>query len=395
MSDLPVTFGNIAIRILKVLLSYHSSTIVVAFDKYKSPSIKDNEHARRQACDQRMYSITGASQKRGKDFATELRNITFKESLIKFLLKYWDSDDMAPFFDSKTLYVNYDECYKFEVHDGKVRKTVVQALSCPAHEEADTKIVYHAAQIDHSESDLDKDDYNVLIRCSDTDIVVIMLGNMEHVKRPMQIWMELGTGNAHRFINVTKLYNLLGPAVCSALPALHALTGCDYNPAFYRKGKKKPFELLEASLEYQQALTRLGDANNDSTTEDFEVFERFVCQMYGRKSLNDVNDCRDAIFASSYKCKKADDTFKIKTKNFDASALPPCKSELENQLRRTAYISSIWRNAHLQHPTHLEPTDCGWHEVDGKYQINWFEGEQLPKFVNEVVIQPENAGMQI
>lgn len=248
LKDMLVGFGSIAIKILKVLLAFDCNNITVAFDTYRSPSIKDNEHARRQTSEERNYTISGPGQKLSKDFAIELRNINFKQSLITFLLDYWTCEEMAPFFGTKTLYVNYEVCHKFQVQAGKVQKTVVESLCCPEHEEADTKIVYHATQLDYLDGQYDDINYNLLIRCCDTDILVIMLGNIEHVKKPMQIWMELGVGNAHRYINITKLHTLLGPTVCSALPALHALTGCDYNPAFYRKGKKKPFELLATQI---------------------------------------------------------------------------------------------------------------------------------------------------
>lgn len=59
----------------------------------------------------------------------------------------------------------------------------------------------------------------VTIRTSDTGIVIIMLANMEHLQGSMKIWMDLGLGNAHQYIEVK-----LGPIFSLALPALHALT---------------------------------------------------------------------------------------------------------------------------------------------------------------------------
>ncbi|CAH1100721.1 unnamed protein product [Psylliodes chrysocephalus] len=38
--------------------------------------------------------------------------------------------------------------------------------------------------------------------------------------------------------------------------------------------------------------------------------------------------------------------------------------------------------------TIVSTVDNGWQEVDGQYEFRWFEGEQLPTFDNEVVIQP-------
>ncbi|KMQ83738.1 hypothetical protein RF55_19223 [Lasius niger] len=48
-----------------------------------------------------------------------------------------------------------------------LNSTINEYLSCECHEEADTKIVHHICKIE--------DDSNILIKSSDTDILVIML----------------------------------------------------------------------------------------------------------------------------------------------------------------------------------------------------------------------------
>ena len=47
----------------------------------------------------------------------------------------------------------------------------------------------------------------------------------------------------------------------------------------------------------------------------------------------------------------------------------------------------IWRNAHLQDPISdsIDPTECGWKLTDGKYQMVWFVGDQMPKDIAEHV----------
>ena len=130
---------------------------------------------------------------------------------------------MAPYISNKVIYLNFDACYKYVVSDGKVIRTLEQALTCPAHEEADTKMIFHVCQLDA----------NITIRCSDTDVLIIMLGKMDKLSSKLQICMEVGVGNHQRFINVSTLYEALGSNVSAALPAFHAITGCDFNPAFF------------------------------------------------------------------------------------------------------------------------------------------------------------------
>lgn len=70
-------------------------------------------------------------------------------------------------------------------------------------------------------------------------------------------------------------------------------------------------------------------------------------------------------------------------------------AELIKQLLRAAYISNIWRNAHCKITTTLSPIENGWNLIDNSYEFDWFEGDQLPQLINDVVIQPEqdNSGM--
>ena len=70
-------------------------------------------------------------------------------------------------------------------------------------------------------------------------------------------------------------------------------------------------------------------------------------------------------------------------RNFDASSLPPCKSELLQQFLRANYICAIWNNAHLKHPTIYQPDNNGSEKEGDQYQFKWFEGDQLPNYVSD------------
>ncbi|KMQ92559.1 hypothetical protein RF55_7436 [Lasius niger] len=206
---------------------------------------EDNEHQLRGTRQGRYFHITGPEQVRPSNFSAELKNINFKDALVHFLVDSWAVNEMAPFIGNKTVYVNYDSCYKYEVINGEIVRTVDEDLSCPEHEEADTKIIYHVCQIVH--------EANVLIRCSDTDILVIMLGNMQFVKAGVKIWMDVSVGNTQRHINVTELHKNLGDNLCTSLPAFHALTDCDFNPTFFRKGKNAYLTYCKALIKYKHS----------------------------------------------------------------------------------------------------------------------------------------------
>ena len=69
----------------------------------------------------------------------------------------------------------------------------------------------------------------VVIRTSDTDVLVIALANNRHIHHALQIYLEVGlsSNNSLRFINVRKLADKLGSGLSKALTGLHSFTGCD------------------------------------------------------------------------------------------------------------------------------------------------------------------------
>lgn len=92
-----------------------------------------------------------------------------------------------------------DKCYRYKVDNETVLKTIDDQLSCEMHEEADTKIVYHVSKID-SEA-------NVMIKCSDTDILITMLGNMKYLNNSLHIWMDASVANNKK--NILTLHHYM------------------------------------------------------------------------------------------------------------------------------------------------------------------------------------------
>ena len=77
------------------------------------------------------------------------------------------------------------------------------------------------------------------------------------------------------------------------MPGLHALTGCDFTTAFYRKGKLKTLEVLQNDttgtlIQFCSRLT-CRDESDQSKAEEF------ICALYGMKGdVKDVNEARYA-----------------------------------------------------------------------------------------------------
>lgn len=96
IKDLPVKFGKIAQKIINFFLSSQAMHVIITFDMYRTPSIKDLEHTSRGES-RGNYRIIGPEQDRPSNFSKALDDISFKEALISYFINEWEKDLYAPF----------------------------------------------------------------------------------------------------------------------------------------------------------------------------------------------------------------------------------------------------------------------------------------------------------
>ena len=90
-----------------------------------------------------------------------------------------------------------------------------------AHEKADTLIAFHVKKIYGG---------NVLVRSSDTNVLILLLG-LVGKSNDLSVIIDYGHGNHRRYINVSHLVVCLEEkqsGITDALIGLHALTGCGF-----------------------------------------------------------------------------------------------------------------------------------------------------------------------
>ncbi len=196
-------------------------------------------------------SLRGLNNSRRKKGTTLLRNSSFKDALAKFLLRELRKEYNAPIVGNKTVYISHGgECIKLHVNSMGMMVVEEPAEFQGNHEEADTLLAFHAYRCAGT----------ILIRSSDTDVLTILVGLAPKMPETSTMMMDFGSANNRRLINITnisKQLEHLQPGLCEALIGFHALTGCDFNSAFYRKGKAIPFGHLEKEVSYVSALRSL------------------------------------------------------------------------------------------------------------------------------------------
>lgn len=122
-------------------------------------------------------------------------------------------------------------------------------------------------------------------------------------------------------------------AVCSALPYIHALTGCDSVSSFFAHSKKKAFKTLKRLPDSD--VTELSSAEFEPRLIKLKATEKFVCKIYGAKS-NRINEARYELF-------KAGDSAEER--------LPPNMDCLHLRVRRACYQAAVWLRALEPSPT--------------------------------------------
>ena len=147
------------------------------------------------------------------------------------------------------------------------------------HAEADTLVALHASQ---AEGDL-------IVRASDTDILIMLLAMIsfhrdhEEAIKYQRVVIDCGAGNSLIYIDVSSIHQVMehkNSGICSALPAIHAITGSDYTAAFYNKGKKKALKLLTDGDDGPEFIESFRQMSRGQEVQ-MDAVERFVCRLYG------------------------------------------------------------------------------------------------------------------
>lgn len=132
-------------------------------------------------------------------------------------------------FQGKTLIVAWQNtCYS--------NQTGYLEELASTQEEADTKMISHAVYISKNY----KSDVPLLLTiCSpDTDVFILILKYYDIFN--CQVIFNTGTGPKERKILISAIAEKLTKLQRDALPALHALSGCDTTGGFSKKGDTNP-----------------------------------------------------------------------------------------------------------------------------------------------------------
>ena len=281
-----VTFKDIATTIFAMALKegMGCSRIDVVFDTYKEVSIKNTERSiRGYGSGHQLQCITGTQiVRQWREFLSSVNN---KSSLIAFLVGEWMKPEFRDKLQGKLLHATVDDkCFRITSQN-----SVEVAALCCQHEEADGRLLFHAANAA-------KDGYQAVVICSeDTDVFILSLAFQYKISVPL--FQKCGTKTRMRIFDISKVAATIGIGACKALTGMHAYTGCDTVSAFAGKRKISALKILTGNRQAQETFQDLGQ-NWDLSEELMAKLETFTCLLYAPKAASTkVNCLRYDLFA--------------------------------------------------------------------------------------------------
>ena len=305
----------------------NASRLDLVWDIYLADSLKGSARAKRGKGVRRCVVAAAAIPGIWQNF---LRVDSNKTDLFRFL-----SDALVKSFDQD------DKQLIITDRDTVLSKPALEdlaSLSPCSHEEADTRMLLHAAHAARHNH------CKILIRTVDTDVVVLAVSVAQRLQAEAELWLAFGTGKNFRYLAAHKLAHGLGPERAQALPMFHALTGCDTVSSFAGHGKKTAWATWKALPDLTGALLKLSCAPSNIPEDVMCTIERCVILLYDRtNTCTDIDKARRKLF----------------TRKNNVQQIPPTRAALEQHVKRAAYQGGhVWGQTLM--PTPALPSPTSW-----------------------------------
>ena len=157
------------------------------------------------------------------------------------------------------------------------------------------------------------------------------LGTLAQYYHVPKLWFRTGVKNKRRYVPMHDILSAIGPELCKALPALHAMTGCDSTSALSGIGKKTALRKLQKSKDHLRNISQLGDVI-PPTEATVRACEKYVCSLYTTSEAagNAADEVRYCLF-----CQKRQ----------KSERLPPTSDSPHLHIERANYRSFTWKRS--------------------------------------------------
>ena len=192
---------------------YSPLGIEVVNDVYYETSTKNLIRAKRGEKSTRTH-IQSFDQKmlQGKEWLAFFNNIENKTDLLKWVVNYFCLPEVR-----EQLSIPITTNDRFSTI--KIEKDLITDVYTCNHEEADTRLLVHALE----------EETDIVVVSKDTDVFVLLVYAYCKMESTKKWYMKID----HRFVCIGTIVNYFGNSICSRLPHIHAITGCDTTSFFH------------------------------------------------------------------------------------------------------------------------------------------------------------------
>ena len=110
----------------------------------------------------------------------------------------------------------------------------------------------------------------------------------------------------------------------------------------------------------------------------------FVCTLYGFPNIHSVDDVTVRMFEQKYAPNNENDPL-MSISGMNPSLMPPCHRVLLQKIKRANFVDKLWKSANQAVPIQSSPVGSGWLLEDNVYRIHWYEGDQVPRNLGQLV----------
>ena len=224
------------------------------------------------------------------------------------------------------------------------------------HIEADYRIVRHVLDA------IERGHFIVAVRCTDSDIIIILLSYMHQflaLNQDVKVHCLMGSNKTYVNICLNKIVDSIGIVKCRGLLFWHSFTGSDYTSAFVKKGKCTWWNhYLESDIvELYQVFTDLSTCPSEVTDHQLMVIQQFVATVYKARGQNLQEMRLDLLIHGDVK------TF---------TQLPPSVGSLIEHVRRSALVAGhLWGTAHCVEADLPPLEEWGFKIEDARLVPHW------------------------
>ena len=240
-----------------------------------------------------QYQIAEPNQRKSSSWLNALQFGQFKVKINSFLVSAWQDDSLAEIFEGKCLYViNGGIFYCFREENGKVTRTLIPKLTS-SQDEADSKMIHHFTIL--------KEDSEVIIYTSDTDVLLIALGWLDHIRESINVWVEVGlyAKNSLKYIDVRTFFNKLGKMYVE--PYHHSMFSLFLKR--YQPKKKKKVVISCVKKLKDSFLPPCASVLQQMTNWEIHIAGKFVSFWTSHPPMSNPSNCEWELSNEDWKVK--------------------------------------------------------------------------------------------